>query len=407
MEQRMTTPEAIPSDQSMLKQHRIAGWMSRLLAAVLGLAMAWLFLEIGMRASFDYLPAWVRGAIQNVRMVPWKDVTIVPPPPLLPDTDYQTILKPDLHNHEMFFADGSFHISTIRLWGGRVGMRSAPPVWPVDIVAVGDSFTVCFTEFNDCWVERLHLDQNWSVMNLGQIATGSLSHLHILQTFGRPLEPKVVVWQWYSNDFNEDYGLARLRGETPALDSPAGSPAPDFGRLSTYSAVYATFRKWWYDRGHASAGDGRQIEVEGHPMTVGSTYSLSSSLSSPANEYGWQRTVEALDDAQHLVRDQMGGKLVIVLIPTKDEAYAEYAAGVLGQDYLDSISEGRTRLLALCAERGWRCVDPVAAFQAEIRAGHMVYFQLDSHLNPYGNQVLARVVEDYLVQNQLLPGAGN
>ncbi|HVO72251.1 MAG TPA: hypothetical protein VMT24_19510 [Aggregatilineaceae bacterium] len=403
----MTTSVIISSNKGTLKRHRITALMSRLLAAVLGIAMAWLVIEIGMRAGFEHLPPWVRGAIQNVRMVPWGHDTIIPPPPLLPDTDYQTILKPDLHNHEMFFADGSFHMTTIRLWDGRVGMRSAPPVWPVDIIAVGDSFTVCFTEFRDCWVERMRLDQNWSVMNLGQIATGSVSHLRILQTFGTPLKPKIVVWQWCNNDFNEDYGLARLRGETPALDSPAGSPAPDFGRLSTYSAVYATFRKWWYDRGHVGAEDETRIEVEGHPMTVGSTYSLSSSLSSPANEYGWQRTVEALDDAQQLVHDQWGAELVIVLVPSKDDAYSEYAAGVLGQEYLDSLREGRTRLFALCAERGWRCIDPTAVFQAEIRAGHMVYFRLDSHLNPYGNQILARVVEDYLLQNQLLPGARN
>ncbi len=390
-----------------MSRRRTVKLFSRLFAVLWGLVLAWLFLEIGMRAGFDYLPAWVRGAIQNVREVPWNDETIVPPPPLIPDNDYQQILKPDLHNRTFFFADGSFHLDTIRLWDGRVGMRTRPPVWPVDIAAVGDSFTVCFTEFEDCWVERLHTDQGWSVMDLGQIATGSLSHLRILETFGKPLEPKIVLWQWYSNDFNDDYGLALLHGDTAALDDgiTRADSTPDYGRLADYSAVYRTLRQWWTDH-HSSRGgeDERTITVKGHAVQIGGAYTYYSSRMGPVNRYGFERTVEALDEAQQLVRDQMGAELVIVLIPTKDEVYGADAAEALGQDYLDTVSEGRLRLLDVCAERGWRCIDPLATFQAEIQAGRMVYYPLDSHLNPDGNRVLARVIEDYLVENGLLTG---
>jgi hypothetical protein len=47
---------------------------------------------------------------------------------------------------------------------------------------------------------------------------------------------------------------------------------------------------------------------------------------------------------------------------------------------------------------------PITIHSATVRG---MYFQLDSHLNPYGNQILAHVVEDYLLQNQLLLGAQN
>jgi hypothetical protein len=292
-------------------------------------------------------------------------------------------------------------LTTISLWEGRVGMRTSEPVWPVDVVAVGDSFTVCFTEVQDCWVDRLRQGQGWSVMNLGQIATGSLSHLQILQTFGVPLDPQVVIWQWYGNDFNEDYGLARIRGETGPLDSPSNSDEPpDFGGLARYSAVYATLRQWWYDRDHTPGGI--EITVEGHSMLLGDSYTSNSSLMSPANQYGWERTVAALDTADQIVQEQIDGNWVIVLIPTKDEVYADYLTNRVDPDYITSISAGRQQMLDLCAERGWHCIDPLAEFQAEVRAGRMVYFQLDSHLNAHGNKVLAQIITEYLSENNLV-----
>jgi hypothetical protein len=94
--------------------------------------------------------------------------------------------------------------------------------------------------------------------------------------------------------------------------------------------------------------------------------------------------------------------MILVLIPTKDEVYADYLSDNVDSEYIPSISQGRQQMLTLCEERGWHCIDPLEVFQAEVREGHMVYFQLDSHLNAHGNAILAQIIANYLIDNHLL-----
>jgi hypothetical protein len=376
----------------------------RLAAILFGLLLAWLVLEVALRVAFEQMPPDIQGAIENVREVPWDERRIVPLPPFDHDIDYQRILKPGLDNYPLGVGAEKFHIDTISLWGARVGLRSDPPQWPVDIVVVGDSFAMCFVEFEDCWVERLHRDQGWNVMNLGQTSTGTRAHWLMLTTFGIRLEPRVVIWQWYGNDFNDDYGLGLLRGEYEPLDTPPQlEPEPDFGWLAKYSAVYAIIRDMIWQAGHDPQSWGQTVTIHGKKMRVGDDYNLYAfDLSRPSNAFGWDLSVQTLDDAARIVREEMNAELVIVLVPTKEEVYADYLVDVLGQDYLDNLSEGRLRMQALCDERGWRCIDATDTFQAAARAGEIIYHAKDLHINPRGNVILADLVGGYLTDEGLL-----
>jgi hypothetical protein len=268
---------------------------------------------------------------------------------------------------------------------------------------------VCWTEFDDCWVERLHADHGWSVMNLGVPGTGARSHLLVLRNFAVPLEPKVVIWQWYGNDSNDDYGLGLMRGDYEALDTPPVlQPGPDFGWLAEYSAVYALIRDRLWSAQHGSQpGWGQYVEIFGKDMRVGDDYNLYGfDLSRPSNALGWESGVEAMDAAAKIIEDDMQAALVVLLIPTKEEVYSHYVEDVLGADYLDNVREGRLRMQALCADRGWTCLDPTDRLQAEVETGQHVYFDFDLHLNPHGNAVLAEFVAEWLAAHpEILPAA--
>ena len=378
---------------------RLRRWAGRAGAVAFGLGLAWLLLEMLLRVGFDALPPGVQASIENVRVVPWGERRIVPLPPFNWDADYQRVLEPGLDDYPIGVGETRFTIDSIALWGSRVGLRSNEPQWPVQVVVFGDSFSMCFTDFNDCWVEQLHQDTGWSVMNLGQTSTGTRAHLQMLKTFGTPLEPEVVIWQWYGNDFNDDYGLGLMRNEYDPLDTaPELTPEPDFGWIARYSAVYALLRdQLWKAQNDPPADWGRQMMVMGEDMRVGDDYNLYAfDLSRPSNALGWEQTVAALDEANHIVTNELGAEWIILLIPTKEEVYREYLEDELGTDYLDQISEGRARMLELCESRGWQCLDATATLRDAVQQGEHVYFPVDLHINPRGNELVAALVGDYL-----------
>jgi hypothetical protein len=99
----------------------------------------------------------------------------------------------------------------------------------------------------------------------------------------------------------------------------------------------------------------------------------------------------------------MGAELVIILFPTKEEAYAKYiTAEYLDPAYLDMLTQGRQRLLNVCEERGWHCIDMMPPFQAAIDDGQTVYYAFDLHLDASGNKIVSDVVGNYLIENGLL-----
>ena len=191
----------------------------------LGIGLIWLLLaggllELGLRVFVASLPPNLQAVTNTViRGTPfgetWDRAWIRNP-------EHFFILKAGLVDSLQFSTPQvRFHVNTIELWeGGGIGFRNRPVDYFVDIVVVGDSFAFCFTEHADCWVSHLEAETGMGVVNLGLPGTGSRSHQLVLRDFGSPLQPPLVIWQFFGNDFNDDYGLAVSRGELEPLDAP-------------------------------------------------------------------------------------------------------------------------------------------------------------------------------------------
>ncbi len=220
--------------------------------------------------------------------------------------------------------------------------------------------------------------------------------------FGPPLEPAVVVMQWYGNDFKDDYDFARIRGEVDELDAPPPPPPePDYGTLAEYSAVYRLIRDWDYKRRHPPGETELRPTVNGREMFVSDSLE-SHNLAYESVAYGWGETIQALEESRQLVTGEMDAEFVILLIPTKEEAYAQHLTDYLTPAYLDMLAVGRQRLLEVCDERGWRCLDMTPDLQAAVDEGQTVYNAFDFHLDKTGNQVVADTLARYLTENDLL-----
>lgn len=381
-------------ENTLLK--RLTDMLKRLAMMVFGFMMAWLMVEVFLRVGYDAIPRDAQNIIQHVRRVPWGEEHIVPPFPYILSYEHQAMVAPNHKNYPVKWGDAQFSFNTISLWDMPVGFRTNQPQWPVQLVALGDSFTFCWADFEDCWVEKLHTDYGWSVMNLGLPGTGTRAHQSLIEPYVKPLEPQVILWQWYGNDFKDDYDLDRMQQQVQALpEPPQPSTANDYGTVAEYSAVYRLIRDWLYkqenppdEHGFVTTINNRQIfftdELGAYDFGYASV------------AHGWQRTIATLREVHET---DLNTQIIIILIPTKEEVYVPEE---LDTEFLSKMSEGRLQLLAMCEEYGWHCIDLLEPFQEAVKAGKTVYHAFDFHLDASGNEILAETVAQYLIENNLL-----
>ena len=328
-------------------------------------------LELGLRLFAAALPPRL-GEAAHIAMhgvpfpEPWERAWVRNP-------DHYFVLKPGLVKALQFGSPSvSFRASTVELWaGGGIGFRTRPVDYFVDAVVLGDSFAFCFTERPDCWVTLLERDTGLGLVNLGQPGTGSHSHTLLLQGFGAPLTPRLVLWQFFGNDFNDDYGLFSANGKlTPIEEDASASDNSDGGDASeirawlrTRSALFAVLESvlpgWHgYRDPNAAKFDERYTVIlpSGEQLRFGQRYETEAmDMSRAVNQAGYEISRAAFESAQELV-STWGGRLVVLLVPTREEVYESQTAAALG-DELDAIRSARLAMLDLCAELELVCYD--------------------------------------------------
>lgn len=385
-------------------------FIARLGAVLFGLLLALLIVEIAIRLLYGQLPMGVQIALRDVRVHPFTDSRLAPPPLWQSDRDYLTIVRPGARDSlQAGSPTVTFRVDTFAWWGGRVGFRSPQPEdGKIEAVALGDSFTFCFTHVENCWVKYAAQQSGLRIENLGQPVTGSVSHARRYFDFvAKPelklQQPKVVIWQFYGNDFNDDYGLAVLNGtnRTPAT-AQAAPPALSQGEfavaLRQQSALYALMGVMvrGRDPGVEQFVDPHTIKKDGLELSFGQSYIRNAfDMTLARNQEGEQRSQRAILETRDLVQ-RNGGQFFMVVMPTKEEAYAELTAPILGADAIAAIAAPRLRMLDFCRRSGLRCFDALPILKAHADNNLQVYFPADPHLNMLGNQVVGSAVAQFI-----------
>lgn len=364
-------------------------------------------LEVGLRLSAQSLPGSVGVAVRWVTS--GDPYTETWQPAWQQNRDHYYIVRPNIDNELQYGSPSvTFTVSTIELWdGGGVGFRTDPVDFFVDAVVVGDSFGFCFTEKADCWVDQLASQTDFGMVNLSQPVTGTRSHAKILSDFGAPLEPALVIWQFFGNDFNDDYGLATYRDEIEPItpSDEADSYYESVGitdwlrRNSALIAVIETITTGTF--GGVPAGE--QLFTEPYAATVGesvmqfgSPYELQAlDMTREENQIGYDLSRAAFESAQAQVSD-WGGQIVVVIIPTREEVYETITAPIMGAEQVERIASARDAMHTLCDALSLTCFDPIDVFTEQAQNGVHLYHTDDMHLNPTGNAVLADALADWL-----------
>lgn len=382
-----------------------------------------LLLEGAMRLAVPALPAGLRIAAERVMRGESTNINRINL--MLRDIDHNFMMRPDVQDAVYgSHATVAFHVSTVPILDSRMGFRTRPFKQGdrVDVAVVGDSFSFCFTEYADCWVTRFEGSTGLATMNLGQGSTGSMSHWRFIDTFGRAFEPPLVIWQWFVNDFDEDYQLAVLRGEIEQYPAPEVPDYPDSTSpviawmrensvawvvaeiaLVGEDAYISDFERFHFTRPHeVTYTDPQGVS---HMLRFGQRYEqITTNLDDARVAAGVPMTQEALSSAQSAV-ESWGGKLAVFLIPTREEVYAHLTAPIMGADAVEALGQTRLKQLELCESLGLTCLDLLPMLQDYARRGEHLYYTEDMHLNPYGNAVVAQLVEDWLREIDYLPTA--
>lgn len=377
-----------------------------------------ILLEVVLRVATPMLPANLQATVRRVTIgQPFAEEWT---PAWQLNQDHYMSIRPDLQNSLQYGTPSvQFHVTTINLWDMGIGFRIRPIDYFVDAVVVGDSFSFCFTEIEDCWVTILEDKTEMGVVNLGQWGTGSISHMRHVDGYARPLEPKLIIWQFYGNDFNEDYGLTSWRGDIEEIpddfsdidiDVPSSLPdTPLIDWLRHNSALFAVtefvitgswgglddvekdlFFHYSIDYGDSSLQFGRRYELQAFDMAR------------PRNQKGLELAREAFMQAKEIAAE-WHGQIVVVIIPTREEVYVHLTAPIMGQENIDTIASSRLAMLDLCRELEMLCFDPLDSLKEYALDGEHLYYTDDLHLNPYGNEVFAQLVAEWLDEQGLLP----
>jgi len=338
--------------------------------------------------------------------------------------EHNVVMRADLQNYQYAASkDIVFHVTTNTLLGSSFGFRNRPLDYEPAIAVVGDSFSFCFTEYEDCWVQRLEDKSGVGVVNFGQGATGGISHYNMLKNYAVQIEPPIVLWQFFGNDFDEDYQLRVLEGQIPRIDylSPREIRAQEADAqsqasvptwvtwLREHSLSFALIELAFFNEApyindfeRAFFAETTTIPIKDGLLGFGQTYEqVALDMTDPRKIAGYPHTQKAYEDAKALV-ESWGGDLVILLIPVRELVYESLTAPILGDETMAIFKDNHQTMLDLCDELELTCFDLLPVFKEHAEQGELLYYTEDMHLNPHGNDVLAQAIYDYLEHNGLL-----
>jgi lysophospholipase L1-like esterase len=301
-------------------------------------------------------------------------------------------------------ADFSYRVRT-----NSHGLRTPHERGPVDVAAMGDSFTFGYgVDEADAWPARLAGLTGLQVANLGVSGYGPQSELALLRSDGLVLQPRLVLWQFFANDCEDASLFARwqqsgqpdlyrwLRQAPAAAERPALAAGRLRGWLHRHARSYELAKHALGIGGYSARGYQPWVRVgrSAAQLDLASAARWADFTNAEISQ-GWQLVCACLLAALRAA-EAAGVRLAVLLAPSKEETYWDRLpprrAGAAG----DVRSPSR-RMAAFCRQQGIPCLDLGPRFVSAGQAGQMLYFATDAHWNPAGHALaashLARFVE--------------
>lgn len=272
------------------------------------------------------------------------------------------------------------------------GFRNAEaPPDRVPIVAVGDSWVFGFGVDDSLAWPRVLADslRPLRVRNLGLIGSGPEQYTRVLERFGLPLHPSVILYGVFpGNDLDDQEAFALWersgrRGNFAEWRTygPAGRRPP----LWQQSYLAVAVEEGWKYRHERFAGSTIRLP-DGSPLQLSPARLLPKAERSHPGDPAFDGVLAAVARARSLAT-RAGARLVVLVFPTKEEVYLP----LRGQ----AAPELTSRWVPALRQLGVECLDLTDTLRAHARGGPL-YFEVDGHLNAAGNRVIAQALQGYL-----------
>jgi hypothetical protein len=390
----------------------------RLIVASASFLITLLFLEVALRLFFPHLPVDIAYAIRHVRVTPFgkmrlTDYLNAPVAPLdgawarwlvIDDEDYDQYLKAgvrDLTFEPM--PSVRFIINTYRWTDAdpRIGFRTPPPEdGQLDIVALGDSMTFCFTDIEACWTTLLEKQLNYSVANLGIVGTGAISRANVYRNLVKPYyKPRIVLWQFFYNDPVED---VRHRNRVDFVPTRPITPW-----LHDHSVTYSLLKHFIQNFGKTPVSQQMPrsdllVPIRDGKVTIDVNPKWAVSWDSERFAKGMVFGKQAILETRAAVEGE-GSAFVLLLFPDVVELYSHIFRRAAASDpdaALTPRTAVRVEMRAFCAEHGLLCLDLHEVLSKHI--DEQLIHPDDYHFNPRGNELIAAAIADFLREHGLV-----
>ena len=280
------------------------------------------------------------------------------------------------------------------------GFNNADP-WPAkaDIVAVGDSLTFGYGVAPDeGWPALIARElPDTKVINLGLIGAGPQQHLRVYETFGVPLEPKILLigfflandfWDaekfdaWLKSGVDDNYMVWRdFRGATGDRTLFLGDAL-----RSTYLYTWGRFVRQIYRNWRAGEPKDLQLADGSHVKLRPDDLAEKTAYIEPGNPV-FDLSLDALERINAIATSH-GTHVIVVLQPSKEETYLPLLDG--------TPADPGGPLRAALQGRGIEYLDLLPLFREHAAAGAKLFYEFDGHPNAEGYRLTAEGILAHL-----------
>lgn len=367
-----------------------------------GVLTAGLLVEAGVRLAYDLLPDSAQFQVSRVRLwgiagprlaSDWTETCVG-------DDHLGARILPDLDEIRVRFGPALYRVSTGSLGFSDVGFRTTDSTGVWDAVVVGDSFAFCHhVDIEDCWVPQLARETGLAIADLGVPGTGSVSHARYLEEYGRGLNPKLAIWQYWVNDPRDDFDHI-VRGLVPC---PRPQPAARSREIHPKQLLFdasvgaSLLRATW--RRHSSPASRVRTNTWTFETTGGRPlFSWKGEGAAPESKEGakgMELTLAAIRDGARGTISR-GGSFLLLVAPSNLQVYADELPTEELRNEMRAENRTSDRVVAFANEQGIDVLDLRRAFRAAAERGEDLYPSYDVHWTPQGNRLAASLAASWV-----------